>query len=131
MPREKINHPHGYPAVVNGISPAMEWPVAEEPEHGRVTYDYVEPRLHVNWQKSSDFGEGHVQLSVEVHPQDIVSRAAEAESIIDQTAEPIAGVQTLLDTSIFHYTPVLTREEINGLIRVLRRARDAAYGSDE
>lgn len=29
------------------------------------------------------------------------------------------------------YTDVLTRQEINNLIRTLRRARDAAYGSDE
>jgi hypothetical protein len=133
MPREQINFPKSHPAVVTGISPAEPWPSDTPPTFGEVTYDYVDPRLHVNWLRVDDFGAGHVQLSLEAHPQDILGRANDARAILDKLAPAAPGeMQTLsADTSIFQYTPTLTRDEINKLIRVLRRARDAVYGSDE
>lgn len=136
MPREQINFPHEHPAIVTGISPADRWEptTSDDVAPGRVTYDYVEPRLHVNWLKVDDFGAGHVQISIEVHPQDVISRADQASEILTRmSTTPEEGVvQTLSsDTSIFQYTPPLSRDEINKLIRVLRRARDAVFGGDE
>ncbi len=136
MPREQINFPHEHPAIVTGISPADPWDpkTSDDVPPGRVTYGYVEPRLHVNWLKVDDFGAGHVQISVEVHPQDVISRADQAAEILTRmtTVPETAEIQTLsADMSIFQYTPPLSRDEINKLIRVLRRARDAVFGGDE
>lgn len=35
------------------------------------------------------------------------------------------------DHHVFWYTPRLTRDELNKLIRIARRARNAVYGTDE
>jgi hypothetical protein len=71
----------------------------------------ADPALHVNWSTA-----GHVQVAFEADPS-YLKIALDAPNEADGR------------TSM--YSPVLERGEINKLIRVLRRARDQAYGRDE
>jgi len=48
---------------------------------------------------------------------------------IDAPTDFLAGI--IRDGATSVWTDVLDRREINHMIRTLRRARDAAYGSDE
>lgn len=73
----------------------------------------AEPALHVNWHPAPA---GHVQVAFEADPSYL---KIALESPNEENGR----------TSM--YSPVLERAEINKLIRVLRRARDAAYGRDE
>ena len=87
-----------------GLDPATDGPLA----HGTVGDSY----LHVAWTKGE-----HVQVALEVDVQ------------YAELAQKMPNGST--DQMTFLWTPVLGREEINALIRTLRRARDAAYGADE
>lgn len=60
---------------------------------------------------------GHVQVGLEVD----VTYAA----FVTKSPNGRSDRRTLL------WSPVLTRAEINHMIRTLKRARDAAYGADE
>jgi hypothetical protein len=114
MPREQINYPSSTGVLIYQGNELDYQPGASVPEGGEV---FADPALHVNWQsEGADFGAPHVQVSLEVPAGFLRSRAAG------------------LDDSVSHtclFTPVLTRQELNKLIRVLRTARDKAYGRDE
>lgn len=72
-----------------------------------------EPTLHVNW----DNDQGLVQVSLNMTTERYVRWAERLDpAVVSHTSQ---------------YTPILTRSEINRLIRVLRTARDKAYGKDE
>lgn len=109
MPREQINHPR----------PRSE----EEPSiTGKPTYarrgtagTSCEPTVHVSWLAHPQTG-GWVQVAFEADSNyfEFVMQNPDAE-----------------DGRTTAYSPVLTRHEINRMIRALRRARDQAYGKDE
>jgi hypothetical protein len=102
MPREQINYPDRHKLVTDGTAANPEIPDRADEE----------PTLHVNWDNDHCL----VQVS------------------LNMTAERIKRWADQLDGSVSHsafYTPALTRGDINRLIRVLRTARDKAYGRDE
>ena len=110
MPKEQINFPawqktlHGLPALAGSDEGA--------------TAD-VDDTMFVRWNASDD-GDGYIQLTfVHYEPQPWVDYEA-----------AVAWPPGDLSASERYYGP-LSRSEINRLIRVLRRARDAAYGRDE
>lgn len=114
MPREQIN----YGTVLVKPDDDLSWwptdengtavPVADL-AHGIIG----DSNLHVTWTRGA-----HVQVALEVS----VAYA--------QLAAETPNGETCSDMTML-YTPVLKRDEINKLIRTLRRARDAAYGPDE
>ncbi len=109
MPREQINYPAPYePSVANSADLAV---------HGE---SWPEPEVHVSWTRTADHGPGHVQVSL-LLPVGYVKHLAAALDAPD-TPEP---------SGIGAYSPALTRDELNRMIRTLRRARDQAYGQDE
>lgn len=101
MPREQINYPH-------------------EPEPGTQVSKLdgcgppdpcLEPTLHVGWRKGS-----YIQVSIE----------ADGSYFRFATENP----DTTTDRSTVYSEP-LSRQEINKMIRSLRRARDQVFGCDE
>ena len=79
------------------------------------------PRLTLHWSTLSSTEldlEGSVSLSIACYP----TVTAEAYA---------AAVCWPPEPSGEYYTAGLDRDELNKLIRLLRRARDAAYGRDE
>lgn len=80
---------------------------SDEPESIKI--DWEDPTLHVNWDSN------YVQVSINL-----------TAARIKLWADQLDG-----ETHSAFYTPELSRQEINKLIRVLRTARDKAYGRDE
>lgn len=79
------------------------------------------PRLTLHWSalhSTEDDLCGGVQLSVACYPPTSLEEYKAARS---WPPEPLSE----------NYTENLTRDQLNRLIRLLRRARDAAYGGDE
>lgn len=100
MPREQINYPQTRPTV------------ATFHESGTVKTE-TDAALHVSWNRDGQ----HVQLCLEVDVH-------YAQLAADEPNANEARTRTEL------WTPVLSRQDINKLIRTLRRARDTAYGAD-
>lgn len=121
MPRERIKHGNHYiektsteGATEDSNPTSSTWklwnPGDPIPDGCTVRED---PSLDLNWNREA----GWVQVSIEM-----------------TAAQWIVNADELRDGNVSHraiYTDVLTRQEINHMIRTLRRARDAAYGSDE
>lgn len=112
--------PHAAGHVVEQGAPVTEVPtvlLGEVPSARRGTAGTSEQTISVSWLNSSD-GTGWVQLALEgdVDYFKFVQEFPDADSTSERTTA---------------YTPVLDRQEINRLIKALRRARDAAYGRDE
>ncbi len=81
----------------------------------------IDPRLTLHWStlNSTELDlHGSVSLSVTSYPVLSAEQYAEAKS---WPPEP----------EFEQYTAAMDREAINKLIRLLRKARDAAYGRDE
>jgi hypothetical protein len=119
MPREQINLPK-LGLVIDRNGNEFEYdPAVGVPAGGDVFYD---PAIHVHWRRpegpdySVDSVKAGVQVSLEMPVGFLKNRAERLD-------------EAVITTSIF--TDDLSRREINHLIRTLRRARDAAYGSDE
>ncbi len=74
------------------------------------TIQYGETETSVRWGKGS-----YVQLHVHREPYEVCDDDGKGCSF--------TGVDT--------YSEPLTRDEVNALIRALRRARDQVYGRDE
>lgn len=112
MPKEKINHPGWYKTQLD----AMPGDVLESDATAVATTD---PALSVRWHRNGDTNmPGHVQIAFETYPAAPWSEFATADCWPTREPDEV-------------FSPVLTRSEINDLIRVLRRARDQAYGRDE
>jgi len=111
MPREQIN----FPAP---LEPSQDWNGTPPPVHGEA---WPEPELNVSWTRAADHGPGNVQVS-------LLLPTAYVEHLAKSLADPDspAGV-----SGIGAFSPSLPRDELNRLIRTLRRARDQAYGADE
>lgn len=101
MPREQINHP-----------PMLE-PTKDNPAHPPGRTVWQDPILEINWHPDRD-GSGHVQISLDM----------DVATLVEHIEISNGATRTAM------YTPPLTRDEINKLIRTLRRARDQAYGQD-
>lgn len=101
MPREQIN----FPPL---LEPTPESPAT--PAHGIKAWR--DASLHVSWHPDS-----HVQIAVEMD-------VSYAQLAVDTPTDGEAA-----RTEVF--VPPLSRGELNKLIRVLRRARDQAFGADE
>lgn len=108
MPREQINYPARIADDIDSKPSDGGVPVYAR----RGTGGCTAPSLHVGWQMDS-----WVQIHFEADRQyfEFIAENPDA-SDPDRTTG---------------YTPVLSRDEINKLIKVLRRARDQAYGRDE
>ncbi|ASR79966.1 hypothetical protein SEA_ARCADIA_2 [Arthrobacter phage Arcadia] len=114
MPREQINYPNVAACIIHSNGDELEYEQGSPvPEGSEV---FCDPALNVNWQTSSNDLDGHVQVSLTLPAGFLKARAKSL-------------VEDVIDTSL--YTPILTRQEINKLIRTLRIARDKAYGRDE
>ena len=103
MPRETIVH----------------WQEAADTEN---TGEAARNGLDVSWSREGDQFGGMVQIGLDM-PLSVL-RDIRRELDADEK-DPVSVVARAL------YTPSLDRRELNHLIRTLRRARDAAYGSDE
>lgn len=114
MPKEQINRQKRYKVVV-GVVPDKNGMMTSGEE-----FDGQDPILNINWLKS-DIGAGHVQISVDV-PMSAIYEAADANRAAVNDAA--AANSSLV------WTPPLERDEINKMIRILRRARDQALGAD-
>ena len=73
---------------------------------------YTDPAVHVTWHNVGNDHDGHVQVALECDLSYL------AKNTPDEDRRSL-------------YSPVLSRSDVNKLIRVLRRARDQAYGRDE
>ena len=115
MPKEKINFPR--------VGQPIDWiPQLGEDQPGAWAEGVPEPvptsvvsddaQVQVGWHKDS-----YVQVSIEGHV-----------SYFRFAAENPDGDTSERSTV---YTPPLSREEINKMIRTLRRARDQVFGRDE
>lgn len=93
-----------YPPV---LAPTNEYPA--RPDGAGPTW--IDPSVRVEWNAQA----GYVQIAMEIERHQIVGL------LRDNTTDQLLSM----------YTPGLDRSEINKMIRVLRRARDAAYGKDE
>lgn len=111
MPKEKINH----------LTERIYWtPQPDEEGPGAWISDSGEPadtivsdaQVQVGWHKDS-----YVQVSIEGH----VSFFRYAAENPDGDASDRSTV----------YSPPLSRDEVNKMIRTLRRARDQVFGKDE
>ena len=110
MPREQINFPGPFkPQYDNSSEMAI---------HGE---SWPEPELNVSWNKDGDCASGRVQISIDL-PVDYVRHLAKCIEDDETGLHPSA---------IGAFTPALSRDDINRMIRVLRRARDQAHGRDE
>lgn len=92
--------------VVHGT----EYRHTEATPNGSSVENRQNPDLNLNWNRDGEW----VQLAVTV----------DRRYLEDLLLGPVADRVSIP-------TEVLTRQQINHLIRTLRRARDAAYGSDE
>lgn len=108
MPRQDITFHNSEMTVPD---PNGTEPIWHEEHHG----------LDLYWSRPGAYGDGtpgHVQIGLTAS-QTKITRFATFDP-----NEPTPTTRTF-------YTDDLTREQINLLIRTLRRARDAAYGADE
>jgi len=111
MPREQINFPKPDSLIIDRFGHEIENESdVDVPDSAAVLTD---PELHVSWSPES-IG-GHVQVSLNMEAEFLKRNAADLEGVSHRAL----------------YTPSLSRKEINKLIRVLRLARDKAYGRDE
>lgn len=102
MPREQINFPETHKVHTGSkIDGAAEDGVE----------DYTDPAVHVNWHSAGNDHSGHVQVSLECD-----------RSYFEKFPAEDRGDR---------YSPILSRSDVNKLIKVLKRARDQAYGRDE
>jgi hypothetical protein len=76
---------------------------------GHPGYTVTEPTLHVGWNRM-----GWVQIHIQAEPDYFKDASADSTNA----------------DGISVFTEPLSRNEINKLIRTLRKARDQAYGQD-
>lgn len=112
MPKEQINYPESY-RLATGLPVLTDdtTEIAGVPEESLPIR--TEPAAFVGWQGGEV---GHVQLAMEMD----IAHVAE---LLDQADENA--------TRVTMWTGIIPRESVNKAIRVLRRARDQAYGRDE
>lgn len=133
MPREQINTPArrtiSEPTESNGLNPgeyglhfAQDGDELHEGQHWEDT-----PTLYVGWHRPNDHSlpseSGCVQLHMSVDADEILRAAAEITRARENTDLPRVHRWTFSTVN-------LSRAETQTAIRLVRRARDAAYGKD-
>jgi len=110
-----------------GVNPDGIWGKNTEAAHAawiaKTVQTTRQPNLEVVWSRPEDHGvvaqgedpEGHVQIGIDLDRVDLEDRIRYSDGVLAHT----------------FYTDRLTRGQINELIRVLKRARTAAFGVDE
>lgn len=124
MPRERVKHGklwlhHPVPDGQASDGPGEPTTITEYYPGQPVEGDdkvFEDPSLDVTWNRDG----GWVQMALYA-PVDWWKRFM---VVFGEGGDTTAVAQAA-------YTDVLTRSEINNLIKTLRRARDAAYGADE
>lgn len=120
MPREQITHnrivEQGTPPEVDGIPSAT------------ISVEHPQRNLHVGWNRDGEW----VQVAVEVTVTELRDMLAAAEAEAEAESRRLAemGEYATESHQFKVWSEVLSRSEINLAVRVLRRARDAAYGED-
>lgn len=110
MPREQINYV---------ILDQQAWTNQDGtyPQNNNVLGGpWRDPALHVSWHAEDEHSTGHVQVAFEADPAYLKFGAEHPNEDRERSSV---------------WSPVLTRADINKLIRTLKRARDQAYGRDE
>lgn len=79
------------------------------------------PEVFIRWAGGGLLGGGNVQVHMTTYPE-----TPWHELKVNEEGHPVVWPRP---TEVF--SGVLTRADINNLIKVLRRARDSAYGRDE
>ena len=118
MPKERVQHgtlnvwPKEATLIGEAVSEGEIYLPGDKIPEGYILREA--PSVDVLWNREGEW----VQLAIDA-PRDWWERfMASYENSPEQHSFPVV-------------TEVLTRKEINHLIRTLRRARDAAYGADE
>ena len=116
MPRERIVHGNIYETITHAETESVgEWFEIKKWDGAKTTNPLrTDPSFDVSWDRDHGF----VQLSMDIEKQQWL----EISSDLNKDTE-------IVSRAIF--TEGLSRQEINNLIRTLRRARDAAFGADE
>ena len=121
MPKEQINYPDVIEHRSTGTASSDE-PVRGPLGDGTTWY---EPIVNVRWHSAGHDRIGNVQVSLQAP---IAAWTQMADSLRDAIDKAVEWEEGWMPEA---YSPSLSRSEINTLIRVLRRARDQAYGRDE
>jgi peptidoglycan hydrolase-like protein with peptidoglycan-binding domain len=114
---------------VLGVEADGIWGPETEIAHDKYFYSKYQPTRHPNlevvWTRKEEYNvsvpagedpEGWVQIGIDLDKVDLMDYMRYDDDSV---------------TAKTFYTDKLTRHQINELIRVLKRARNAAYGSDE
>ena len=119
MPRERVHHGSIFvetepdPSLPDSSEPARRpWHPGEPVPEGKKLFE--QPSLDVSWNKDAEW----VQIAFSA-PRDWWENFFASHK--DDT----------MALSYSAFTDVMSRQELNHMIRTLRRARDTAYGSDE
>jgi hypothetical protein len=116
MPKEQINFPAPFEprCTCSGNDGCTNCPPAI---HGEA---WPEPELNIGWGKANDYGPGHVQVSMLL-----------PVGYLKHLAASLASADAAAPAGIAAFSPALSRDELNRLIRMARKARDEAFGRDE
>jgi len=123
MPKEQINYPSAIEHPGRITTAASGDPASSGLDGDEAWY---EPVVNVRWHTAGHDRAGNVQVSLQAP---IAAWAQMGDRLRD--AERNKTVEWEEGWMPEAYSPSLSRSEINGLIKVLRRARDQAYGRDE
>jgi hypothetical protein len=85
---------------------------------GGEEYGMTGPEMYIHWGNVND---GNVQICLTPYPETPWEELKMRDGF--PVVSPAPGAEL--------YSGVLSRKDINHLIKVLRRARDSAYGHDE
>ncbi len=132
MPREQITH--------NRIASSSTPPDVDGIPSATVNVEVPRRNVHVTWNHTGGAGTlglqydvGWVQIGIDVSVAELRSMLADAEREAETVRARLAEMGEL-DVEAYQfrvYSDVMDRAETNHAIRVLRRARAAAYGADE
>jgi len=126
VPKERVHHGKLYneskDVVVEAGQPTSKVRIPFDMDSSGTPEGYItrtEPSLDITWNRS-----GWVQVSIDFE-------RAQWKRIVEEQDRYEAELGENAPMSQAIYTDVLTRAEINNMIKVLRKARDQAYGADE
>ena len=108
MPREQLHFLRSERKTSESVVPTG---VDSEPVITADAWDEFLPLVQVHWQP-----EDHVQFSVQV------DKAALRRAVEENDDD---------SSTVGFFTETLSRQELNNAIKVLRRARNQAFGADE
>lgn len=105
-----------FPCPAMGYREGRKWQLMPQENINYPDPTGTDAGLSIHWSKADAGGTAQVGVAI---PTEALREYLEG---MDPKTE---------DHTIYWYTPTLTREELNKLIRIARRARTAVYGADE